>query len=76
MNTEQIKTFVESLREIEEDEVVSVLEERLSQMSDAERSNLKNSEARKLLREVRSENPRARARQRAILLGANVPFNS
>lgn len=76
MNTEQIKTFVESLRGIEEDEVVRELEKRLSQMSDAERSNLKNSEARKLLREVRSENPRATARQRAAFFGANVPFNS
>lgn len=76
MSAEEIKTLIEALRETEETDVLHKFEERIRQMSDAERSNLKNSEVRKLLREVRSENPQARARQRAILLGANVPFNS
>ena len=76
MTEDGIKNLIDNLRGTEEPEVLHVLEERIRQIPEAERSNLKISEARKLLSEVRSENPQAVARQRAAFLGANVPFNS
>lgn len=76
MNAEGIKALIESLKETEETEVLQKFEERLRQMSDEERSSLVVPKALILLQKVRSENPKAMARQRAVLFGANVPFNS